>query len=322
MDTDRDHSVVKDGALLLAPALSLTVYFGQLTDELKAGLVKTWSEVIGYYGAKLQWYITEAMPKQEAVDNEVLNMFPFWFGVDQPVRRRYFFYLHEGRTANDVSPWAIDLYIENPISVPAEQEPILKALYGETSNALGDIANCFRISFPANKEGLGLPFLLGLVDSVFQGLDYIHANAGYSLMIDADPNNSPTVPWKDVMRISHRHPGYDVFRYDAVSRFVSKKIKTVNWICLLGEELGREFSDSARDSFIKSPEIVIKHLNHKVLIQAGEVPELGDINRGHRLGLYEEVAKALAPFLCTSHYQFSRVFDEENTTRWLNRFLQ
>jgi hypothetical protein len=317
-----EHTIRDSDRVLLTPALNLCVYFGVLTDEIRSALAIIWSAVFPIYGNHLRWYMTECMPHQEPVNEDVFEMIPFWFEPNRPIRRRYFYYCHGGEHPGSVCPWAVELYIDNPQAIDESQRTLLNAIYGAEAEEVGKQTNCFRLSFPVDSKSFSPDQLLSLTEQVFHTFPLLHGYAGFSLLFDADLNAAGSVPWEHIARIALRHPGYDVFLYHAISRSVFEKVSTVNWLTLLGEQFGEQFCKLDRMALLHSKEIEVLYSGKKVLLKAGPFPEIGDFNRGQNLPLYSEVAEALMPFLCEERWAFSRVFDDEKTMRWIKRFWQ
>lgn len=93
-----------------------------------------------------------------------------------------------------------------------------------------------------------------------------------------------------------RHPGLGHGGNFAIYERALHGISNVSWLTLLGRELverkgGREAIQSALTA--RSPDIVVHPLGDGVCIQAGPLPQIGDVNRGDTLPLYHEVGRYL-----------------------------
>lgn len=317
---NKAHIISEKEHIIITPAISLCIFFGVLSNVHRQSLVQLWEHLLPIYKDKLQWYLTERMRYKEPVDQDVLKMIPTWFEQTSQTRRCYLYFCHGGVDINSVSPWTVELYIENTTEIEESQKPFLSAIFEVPEDDLGKQANCFRLSFPLDSENFSLQDFLSICKFVYNRLPFIHGYGGYSLLFDTISDSLSNKNWTYIKKIAMRHPGYDIFVYDSIKDFVFTKLKTVSWVTLLGKELTEQFVQMKRANFLRSHEIEIVESEDKMFIQAGVRPQIGDSNRNDNLPLYQQVAKALSPFICEYHYPFSRVFDEDKTLRWIKRF--
>jgi hypothetical protein len=314
------HTVVRHGARVVTPALSVCVYFGELTDPVRKGLRDVWQRVRPLYESKLAWFMTEAMPEKQPVDDDALGMPAFWFRPGARTRDRYVFYSYAGESDNDVGPYGVELWVLNAAPLPEQYRALYSALAKTSADDAGKQANCLRLSFPPPADESGIAEFADLCRFVFARVPFLSGYAGYALLFDEDSASFTSEAWEAILRIAMRHPGYDVFQYDAGAPFLYFHAKGANWITALGEPFLERFDRLERAAYLRDSRLGVTRTNTSVLIQAGPAPQIGDLNRGDELPLYRQVAKAIEPLTCGAHWPFSRVFDEEKTMRWLKRF--
>ncbi|MDH3593376.1 MAG: DUF3396 domain-containing protein [Rhodospirillales bacterium] len=321
-DWPQEHMILDGDRVLVTPALSICVFFDVISDQICEAITKVWEHIEPIYRDHLRWYSTERMPYKEPVDDDVLEMVPFWFEPGTDKRSRYLFFAHGGESPESISPWAIELYVENAALIDESQKPLLAAIFGADEGDFGKKVNCLRLSFPADPKIFSLEKFQTLSLTLIDVIPILHGYAGYSLFFDINSNLLSGPHGKEYLKLAMRHPGYDVFVFHAAENFLNDKMKSVNWLTALGEDLTAEFESSKRREFIRDERIEVMLRSQKLLIKAGSAPSLGDVNSGDNLPLYRMVARAVAPLLCRNHAPFGRVFDEDQTTRWIERFDQ
>jgi hypothetical protein len=148
----------------------------------------------------------------------------------------------------------------------------------------------------------------------------LHGNAGYALLFDDSSPAFEREHWATLARLAMRHPGYDVLHYTAVRSCVYDKIKTVNWLTLLGPSLAAAFEPGFDDGAGEDIELI--RTDGVTLIKAGREPQIGDVNRGDIPVPYQTVAQQCADITCFNQAQFGGAFDDELTQRWVRRFYE
>jgi|GEM_PF-3743711 len=100
------------------------------------------------------------------------------------------------------------------------------------------------------------------------------------------------------------------------------KIKGINWLTVLARKWEDELGGVAELAEELGPEITLRRWDDGVIIQAGDHPLFGDVNRKEPMPLYGRVARAIEPIRPESMGSFSSVngFTVERTDQWLHRF--
>ena len=303
--------------VFLTSGLSISIYFDVLDESQKDGILKLWEYVIPIMKPNLRWYLTDQMPGYEPVNNETMELIPFW--MQSKLEKSYFtFKSHGGLSRDDISPWTIGVWIVNPKRLNEDSRPLMESLFKNSLEGYNEHANCIRFTFP--DEGGFSSKLLEISKFAFENVPFLHGNSGYSLIFDDASRTFRPDYWARICQIAMRHPGYDVFVYDAVEQYVYNKIKTINWITLLGPHFSKKWSLMDHSKLDNDASIKIKQLKNKVFIQAGDAPEVGDVNKGDNLECYRHVALSCWSFLCREHFPFGGKFDEDKTIEWLDRF--
>lgn len=149
----------------------------------------------------------------------------------------------------------------------------------------------------------------------------LHGYAGLSLI------ESPDVAIRRdhevlVVGLAKRFPGVELdYPYSHVI-YLKQGLKGVNWLTIIGEEFLSQQKDSA--SKMQSVREVARVYDYGkgVVIQAGEQPESGDINRNHFPDAYRKVNKHFRAWRVHKLGRFhgSTGFDQAASEAWLARF--
>ena len=119
-----------------------------------------------------------------------------------------------------------------------------------------------------------------------------------------------------------RHPGFDMPSNNNTTAGIRQKVRGAYWITFIGPpalgELGGE--DALRKALPK--EIEVKPAGAGVMLRAGKVPELGDVNKRDKLPLLRAMAKVLEPVTQLNDTFLNAMFvDPGEIGRWLRRHL-
>ena len=104
---------------------------------------------------------------------------------------------------------------------------------------------------------------------------------------------------------------------------VPEGMKCINWLTFIGTKGVAALGGSeALASAVGAGGTVIP-MSPGVVVQAGDIPKLGDVNRQEDLSAYFTVGHALAPFRAVKHpaiFGAGGIPDEAVTNAWLARF--
>lgn len=129
--------------------------------------------------------------------------------------------------------------------------------------------------------------------------------------------------------IAKRFPGLDLPEhsrwYVRMNRMRKRALRTINWLTVIDDRFVEELGGQARLAQALGDLCPIVSYRGGLVIQAGERPELGDINRGLIPQAYRRVAKVLKPIRFDAHERLlidaPRPLDSlEETGRWVRRF--
>jgi len=207
---------------------------------------------------------------------------------------------------NGFTPW------ESYITVSAENKNSMSAHY--CYMPVGD-----------SRGGLHFDALCEGVLSWCQKVRPVHGQAGFTVITDglsAEPWAYPTL---------RRHPGLNIIQpvqYRGSTEGVFNRIKCVNWLTVLGEEVLNELGGLSAAKEALEPDCTLYPYPGGVVIQAGSAPQLGDTMAGDVPECYKMVARFTKPVRFDGYTYRNgglfRVFEPlkgvEETLKWISRF--
>jgi hypothetical protein len=122
---------------------------------------------------------------------------------------------------------------------------------------------------------------------------------------------------------SFRYPGLDIPALRELDMNLGTRIKGAYWLTFLGQpvlgELGGVAGVRAR---LSCPGTTVQAVGpERAVVTLGEWPEAGDLEKGHPLPAYGELARVLEPWLYKAKSPFWYGATHEEQRRWERRFL-
>ena len=278
----------------------MTCYFNALSGK-EQGLVAAYRLVRKVIGEHLTWYRTEAQRHSRAIRPKDLEAFETWFSSPASERDEYEMVMGSGTTIGEIGSWAFSFGVER----------------NELPNDLGH--------FQFNVSGMDLvshpePFQR-LAIEVFKAFPWTSANAGFGIAYDigdVDPRRNAAI-----RAHAMRYVGADCNDLLAEGELPSDTIKTVNWLTFINPALAAKVPALASVANDPTSNVSVETLGeHGVLVRAGDTPLLGDCNRQEDMHAYEQADALLRPIRARQIFPLPGFSDEEETSRWLNRFGQ
>lgn len=152
----------------------------------------------------------------------------------------------------------------------------------------------------------------------------VHGTAGLTLIYASGMSQNT----KYALPLMKRFPGFDYIYgvdFSMEAEDVHNRIKCVNWLTVLGDEIVAELGGVGPMRAALEPTCKIHEYSGGVVVQAGENPQLGDVTRGDIPEAYRMVARYTKPVRFEAYS--SRLFrvpdnldKKEETLRWIRRF--
>jgi hypothetical protein len=158
-----------------------------------------------------------------------------------------------------------------------------------------------------------------LVIALGAKLPFNSGHAGLSFYCD----ESTLGMTKPLREPSLRHPGLDMPSIDSFYMKIGTRVKGAYWLTFLGspvlDHLGGAAGLRAR---LHSPGTQVEEMSgNRAVVTLGEWPEAGDLEHGHTLPAYRELARVLEPWLYQAPRSPWSGFSLEDVRRWERRFL-
>ncbi|MBN1205706.1 MAG: DUF3396 domain-containing protein [Myxococcaceae bacterium] len=120
-----------------------------------------------------------------------------------------------------------------------------------------------------------------------------------------------------------RHPGMDMPAMEKLPAHLGTRIKGAYWLTFLGPPVLESIGGAAGlGSRLHSPGTDVEALSAgRAVVTLGEWPEAGDLEHGHDLPAYRELAQVLEPWLHRAPRSPWSGFSDEDVRRWERRFL-
>lgn len=101
------------------------------------------------------------------------------------------------------------------------------------------------------------------------------------------------------------------------------RLKGVSWLTFLGSSVLDSLEGAAGlRARLKFPGIQVEELSSgRAAVALGEWPEAGDVEHGHTLPAYRELARVLEPWLYQAPRSPWSGFTDEDALKWERRFL-
>lgn len=287
------------GKIALASCFEIVAASSSPLNDAAPGFVRFYDEFMARFGSRLTTYATGTMTLPKKPTSRVFQMVPAWLSEPRNLANgRFAMVFHSGLSVAERIPPALCLVFENGNSY---------------MNAV------LPPDFVINSQEPALDFVRAAIGSAFA----LSAGwGGYAIVINE--NRGPLNPeLKQQLRAwLKRHPGLGHGGNFTIYERALHGISNVNWLTLLGRELverkgGQEAIQGALAA--RSPEIVVHPLGDGICIQAGPLPQIGDVNRGDNLPLYHEVGRYLKD-LRSKEPPWELDGLQDDTEQWYARF--
>lgn len=298
--------VSEEGVQLVSLVLGFTVYTRAALSSCPEAVLKVYESFFERCPqSTLRFYATESMRRHKPVTKNTFGMLPTWLKPGAPPREFICLQIKDGVQYQDAPHHKFELFGEEPTSKYFTP--------GET--------NLVSMAFPPGADAASALQFRDLFVRACSVMPLQSGHAGFSFECSRyDEKTSQTHAWAASMRA----PGVDICRIPVDRGAVgADALKGVNWLTAVGTDLVQQVGGLSKLRKGLSSEIEIIELPGGVIIQAGKLPLLGDVNRGEKLPLYREVYKLVAPLIEKAgrrSLSFNLATDYvEKTEQWFTR---
>jgi Protein of unknown function (DUF3396) len=130
--------------------------------------------------------------------------------------------------------------------------------------------------------------------------------------------------FKVIRAAAARFRGYDIQFNRRLQMFIDDKCRGARWLTFLSNPIAAQLGGaSGLRKSVGSP-VTVRSLTNGVMLRAGELPEVGDVNRREGTPLLSAVAKAIEPVTLFDDgglWLYLAERDDDALRRWERRFL-
>jgi hypothetical protein len=236
-----------------------------------------------------------------------------------PNTDKHFIQISSGPTAASHGAWSFELSLEKHVGVEERRlrEEFAKAAFGiHKPNPDGPALSYLSVTAPLTSLLPHPHIFRDLAMGVARALPFRSGHAGLGLAYDrGDPE------WKRDEQLAawnRRYRGLDVGSPDCSAPFASERVRGVNWLTMLDHDLlGKVGGRGAVEAI--GPDVRLHDLEHGVAIQAGDAPQLGDVNELEDMTSYVKVNRLIKPIRAEEMYP-PHGMNREQAREWLARF--
>jgi len=288
----------KEGIVYMKPCLDITLYWSGSVFDRSDDTLRFYGQCLDVVGEDFAYFRTETMTRSHPLKKDSLDLLPFWFQKTKSRRDIYMLFLESGS---------------------APDEPSDRAFALNATLEKGYV----RLILPTSFISESAASYLDLARNMAQMVSYDFGQGGFAINWDHPGNNKMGV-LRVMNSLANRYPGLDMSHPFCTKYIASKGIKCVNWLTFLNTDYCDRLGGlhELREKFDKSV-VIHDASNNGVMIQAGPLPEIGDVNRRENLPIYHQVGKKLAPIRCREHppiFGPGGFAEKEATEKWLSRF--
>lgn len=269
-----------DGVRLVSFTFGITLYSNATFSEVPDAILACYERFLQLCPPdKLRYYATESMRRHKPITKRALNMLPTWLKPDSPPREYVNLELKDGEQYQDAPTFKFKIYGIESVS----------SSYGR------GFANLLSVAFPGYWGIERAGEMLELVSELCSIFPFQSGHAGFSLECSRyEMERSQTHAWEASMQ----HKGLDISHIPDDSFAVGQDaVKGVGWLTILSESLLEAVGGLTKIKKQLSREIEIIQLPGGVILKAGAMPAIGDVNRNDVLPLYKNVYSVVAPMI-------------------------
>jgi hypothetical protein len=299
--------LVVNGKTVIFPCVEIMALSKTPMADGAAGFMRFHEAFVKRYGGQLRHYRLSDSTKWKKVLPKDVHKVSGWLSDARTLREPLLgVVMHTQDDANDPQPPLFEMMFEH--------------VYPEYPRGM------FRIALPLHVVDGGAGDLLELVDDAMAEFDVHWGSAGYSFFWKDTDSKIDKLADQWIGRHLAKHPGLSTGDLLTWGSGVEEGLSNIGWLTFVGDELiehlgGRE----ALSTEIEGTAVGLRPYAKGVALQAGPVPELGNINRRNKLDSYREVGRILAPVFAPEEIlekiDVKGIDDPDKELAWLKRFL-
>lgn len=300
-------ALVVDGKTIITPCVEIMALATTTMAEGAAGYLRFYEAFMRRHGARVRHYRLSESTRWKAWQPKDRGKVPSWFSDARTLREPLLgITLHTGSRASEPQPPLLDMFLEQV--------------------SIGRPRSMFQIALPVDCIENGTEALLELVDDAMAEFPIRWGTAGLAFYWEGNDTKVEKYAETWLGGPLARHPGLAPGDLMSWGLRVEKGISNIGWLTFVGDALvdqlgGRE----ALAERLVGTGVGLRTYGKGVALQAGDAPELGDVNRKQTLPLHHEVGRVLAPVFTPDDFlervRVTGIKDPDARLAWLRRFL-
>lgn len=299
--------LVIDGKAVIFPCVEIMALSTTPKVDGAAGYVRFYEAFARRYGDRLQHYRLSDSTRWKRFLPKDEDKVASWFSDARTLKDPLLgIVMHTQAKADDPQPPLFEMFFDH--------------VYPERPRGM------FRIALPITDALEDTSELLALVDDAMAELPVHWGTAGFAFYWKDTDTTTDEYANQWLGRHLLKHPGLATGDLMAWGVGVERGIANIGWLTFVGDALVDALG--GRPELAKrlaGTGVTLRSYAHGVALQAGPVPELGDVNRKRELPLHRVVGRVLEPvFVDDDRLQLVDVTGLRNLdqrTAWLRRFL-
>lgn len=300
------HAEFKRGDdTVLAIGLMLTLYIEQAhLPERRAALVACFEDYWNTAGSELHWIVQprgidfEAIKYRWAQPSKHKILRPAQWVLELSEDHQWSVTAHGGKLVTDASAYTFEI-----------------SSAGAWERSLTYMAATWPLGFFEGKAETFRATVRKWIDR----LQPLHGYGGIGLVLPFDGPAARRIA-SEAFGLAMRFPGLELDAPVHQIRVLANGIKGVNWLTVVADQLLDKLGGGAAVQDRLDKRFETHRYDSGLLIQAGRMPELGDVHQHLVPEAYRDLTRILAPIRAHFEYTMMRGISAEQTARWLSRF--
>jgi TseV toxin immunity protein TsiV len=207
------------------------------------------------------------------------------------------------------------------IGGPQRLNPDYKFTFVGVRDLAKNRANMLEIRSPTSEvEGTNVDRYVESVHRVAQRLPFDSGYASPALTHGAQGHQAAFA--KEARKWAFRHPGFDMPNNEGTAAGIAQKLRGAYWLTFLGPWALEQVGGQSALRKALPEDVQMQSAGVGVMLRVGKHPELGDVNKGHKLPVLRAMAKVLEAASRFDDAFLDNIFvDETQRARWERRHL-
>lgn len=299
--------LVVNGKTVISPCLEIMALSTTPKKDGAAGYAAFYEAFAKRYGGNLRFYRLSDSTKWKKVLPKDIRKVSGWFSDIRTLEEPELgIVMHAQEIAGDPQPPLFEMMFDH--------------VYEEYPRGM------FRMALPLDVVGNDASALLELIDEAMIEFPVYWGSVGYAFYWKGTDTQIENYAEQWLGRHLVKHPGLSTGDYLSWGLGVEQGLANIGWLTFVGDDLIETLGGrGAVTSAAGSAGVQIRAYSKGLALQAGPMPELGDVNRRQTLPIYKEVGRILQPVFAPDDVlekmSVVGIDDAEESVAWLKRFL-